>query len=297
MSRGTEIRVGLTVLGAIAVLIVGVVWLKEISLSQNTQVWKVRFPQTGGLAASDEVLVNGIRKGQVKSMKLDGDHVMIELELDRDIRLTHDSRVAIRSVGMMGERIIAVDFKTTGAAYRTDEVIPGVYEMGLSEVMGELGTTVTAVSNISAQLEKVSRMLGQDGRLEGTVQNFSKTSEDLRLAVSENRALLNETLQNVASASRTARALTTGREAQLAGTLDKFASAAEKMDNLAGRLDSLRAVLQSTAGRVDRGEGTLGKLVGEDQLYRELNGSVAELRGLIADIKKNPKKYFKVSVF
>ena len=297
MSRGAEIRVGITVLVALAVLVVGVIWLKEISLSQNKQVWKVTFPQTGGLATSDEVLVNGIRKGQVKDMDLAGDHVLIQLELDKDIKLTRDSRIAIRSVGLMGERIIAVDLRMTGGAYHPDEIIPGVYELGMSEVMSELGTSVAAVNAISTQLEQMATMLAKDGKLEATVRNFSRTSEELQLTVSENRALLRETLQNVADASRTTRALTTGRESQLGKTLDNFASAAEKMDVLAGRLDSLRAVLQSTAGKIDRGEGTIGKLVTEDDLYLRLNESITELRDLIADVKKNPKKYFKVSVF
>jgi len=286
----------LTVLVAIAVLIAGVVWLKDVSLSQNKKVWKVTFPQTGGLTASDEVLVNGIRKGQVKDMKLDGDHVLIELELEDGIQLTHDSRVAIRSVGLMGERIIAVDLRLTGGPYRQDEVISGVYELGLSEVMAQLGGTVDAVSSISSQLEQVANMLAKDGKLEVTVKNFSRTSEELRLAVSENRALLRETLDNVAAASRTTRALTTGRESQLGKTLDHFASAAEKMDVLTGRLDSLRAVLQVTAGRVEQGKGTVGKLVNDDELYKRLNESVTALRDLIADVKKNPKKYFKFSV-
>jgi phospholipid/cholesterol/gamma-HCH transport system substrate-binding protein len=163
--------------------------------------------------------------------------------------------------------------------------------------MAQLGGTVDAVTSISAQLEQVAKMLAQDGKLEVTVKNFSRTSEELRLAVSENRALLRETLDNVAAASRTTRALTTGRESQLGKTLDNFSSAAEKMDVLAGRLDSLRAVLQVTAGRVEQGQGTVGKLVNDDELYKRLNESVGELRDLIADIKKNPKKYFKFSVF
>ena len=79
--------------------------------------------------------------------------------------------------------------------------------------------------------------------------------------------------------------------------VDKFASAADKMDVLASRIDSLRAVLQSVGGRVDRGEGTLGKLVNDERLYAELNTSVQSFKALIEDIKKHPRKYLKFSVF
>src|ERR1051326_1615108 len=123
MSRMTEFKVGLTVIVAVVVLIGSVMWLKSMSLHEAKHIWKVRFPTTGGLASSDEVQVNGIRKGQVKAMRLDGDHVLVDVELDRSVPLTHDSKVAIRNVGLMGEKVIAVDLRTTGTPYREGEAV------------------------------------------------------------------------------------------------------------------------------------------------------------------------------
>ncbi|MEY4373998.1 MAG: hypothetical protein RL760_164, partial [Candidatus Eisenbacteria bacterium] len=65
MSRRTEIQVGITVLAALGITLWGVTWLKEMSLSRKVRQWHVTFPQTGGLATSDEVQVNGLRKGNV----------------------------------------------------------------------------------------------------------------------------------------------------------------------------------------------------------------------------------------
>jgi phospholipid/cholesterol/gamma-HCH transport system substrate-binding protein len=55
--------------------------------------------------------------------------------------------------------------------------------------------------------------------------------------------------------------------------------------------------MQSVAGKVDRGDGTLGKLVNDPKLYEEAKQTMAELKTLIADIKANPKKYLNVKVF
>src|SRR5438093_12592539 len=128
MSQATEFKVGLTVLIAILVLIVSVVWLKDISLHERKRLYVLSFTNTGGLAASDEVQVNGIRKGQVRDMKLAGDRVLVDLELSRDVRLTRDSRVSIRNVGLMGEKVIAIDLRTSGEAYGPRDTIPGTYE-------------------------------------------------------------------------------------------------------------------------------------------------------------------------
>lgn len=297
MSRRTEFQVGLTVLGAVAIGILGVAWLKDFTGQRHSRVYRVTFPQAGGLSSSDEVQVNGLRHGEVRSMRLEGDHVVVELALTPDIVITTQSVVAIRNVGLMGERVIAVDLKTTGRPYAEGETITGVYEMGMGEVMAVLGTSIESLAALSGELERVAQMLSQDGKLQNTVQNFNRTSEELRLTVSENRALLRSTLENFAAASKSARSLTTGREAELHRTLDHFSSAAEKLDNLSGRLDSLRTVLQRLSTKVDRGEGTLGKLVQDQRLYDDLSTSVQALKALVEDIKANPKKYLHVSIF
>ena len=114
MARKTEIQVGLTVLVALALLLWGVTWLKEFSLARRVKIWHVAFTQAGGLGKSDEVLVNGLRKGEVREIELSGDHVVVDIALASEIGLTDQSRVAIRNVGLMGEKQIAVDFKPGG---------------------------------------------------------------------------------------------------------------------------------------------------------------------------------------
>src|SRR5260221_9149765 len=117
------------------------------------------------------------------------------------------------------------------------------------------------------------------------------------MTVPQNRAVLDETLASLRATSRTAKALTTDREAQLRHTLDSFERSAAGMERLTGQLDSLRASLQNVSAKVDRGEGTLGKLVNDPKLYDDARESVAQLHQLIADIKKNPKKYINLKVF
>ena len=297
MSRRTEIQVGITVLVALGVLIWGVTWLKELSLQRRVRVWYVSFPQSGGLGPSDEVQVNGIRKGEVKSMKLVGDHILVDLALSSEIQLTSHCRVSIRNVGMMGEKVIAVDLKQTGAPYTPRDTIQGVYEQGLSEVSASLGDAMGAISQLADEVRGVTEVLSKSGDLTATLKNFRQTSEELKLAVGENRALLRATVQNFAASAQATKHLTADREGELKKAFEDFASAAEKMDHLAGRLDSLRGALQSVTGKIDSGKGTLGKLVNDDKLYQDVSEATANIKALIADIKANPKKYFKVEIF
>lgn len=292
-----EVQVGVTVLIALGVLLWGVTYLKELSLARKVRVWHVVFPQTGGLGKSDEVQVNGIRKGAVQSMDLVGDHVVVDLALSSDVHLTHDSRIAIRNVGLMGEKVIAVDLRSSGAPYTERDTIPGVYELGIPEVMGQLGGTISSVASLAEQVKGIAEILDRKGELTASVRNFRKTSDELQKAVAENRVALRETMRNFQVASGTVRSLTTDRETELKKSLRNFATASERLVMLSGRLDTLSGRISSVTAKVDRGDGTLGRLVNDRKLYNDLSAAVDSLRALVADVKRNPKKYLKVSVF
>ena len=197
----------------------------------------------------------------------------------------------------MGEKVIAVDLKQDGQPYTPRDTIRGVYEQGLSEVSASLGEAMGAVSLLADELRGVTQVLSKSGDLAKTLKNFRQTSEELKQSVNENRAMLKSTIENFSASSQTTKRLTADREAELRKAFTDFASAAEKMDHLAGRLDSLRSALQSVTGKLDSGHGTLGKLVNDDKLYTDVSEAAQNIKALIADIKANPKKYFKVEIF
>ncbi len=297
MSRKTEIQVGLTVLVAIGLLLWGIAWLGSTVRSMGQQTWHVSFPDASGLAEGNEAQVNGVKNGSVKSLKLAGAHVMVDLTLSKEIHLTKSSQVVIRNVGLMGDKVIAVDYEPDGERWSPGDTIPGVVEKGLPEVMAELGGATSGITAVSSQLDTLALAMSEHGGMRATVDNMRHTAEALNALVTENRAALRTTLANFAATSQSTRGLIQGREARLRTALDHFEHSAENLDRLTTRLDSLRASVQSTASKLDNGQGTLGKLMNDDKLYVNLNASVADLRRLINDVKAQPKKYFKFSVF
>lgn len=297
MSRRTEVQVGITVLAALVTLLWGVTYLKDLTLQRKVTVWKVRFPQTGGLGPSDEVQVNGIRKGLVNKIDLRGDAVYVDLGLDSDVKLTTDSKVSIRNVGMMGEKVIFVELHTTGTPYTTRDTIPGIFESGMGEVMAQAGGSMEALDRVAKQLARLSDRLEERGDVEATIANFRATSEELRAAMEENRKLVHQIVGDAAAVSSTARELTTERQAQIERTLDSAERSAQNLERLSARLDSLRGEVQGVVAKVDHGDGTLARLINDRALYDDVRTSVNSLNALIEDIKKNPRKYINLSIF
>jgi phospholipid/cholesterol/gamma-HCH transport system substrate-binding protein len=77
------------------------------------------------------------------------------------------------------------------------------------------------------------------------------------------------------------------------GTLNRLAEDPQLYENLAQASGRLSAILQ----RIEKGEGTAGSLVRDEELAHELRDTIKELKGLTSDIRKDPKKYFKFSIF
>ncbi len=297
MRRTTEIQVGVTIVAALAVLIWGVTWLREFKLGEKVRVWNVSFPQTGGLGASDEVQVNGIRKGSVSSIHLSGDHVVVELALERDITLTRDCRVLIRNVGLMGEKVIAVDLKSSGQPYTGRDTIPGVYEPGLGEFVAQAGPSFDAMNRVVVSLDRLAQRLDREGQVDQTIRNLRESSDELVKALREDRKILDETLRNARDVTRTARELTTGREAQLRRTLDGLEHSATNLERLSARMDSVLTAAKQVADKANHGDGTAAMLLNDRALYDETRQTVKSLRELVDDIKKHPKKYINLSIF
>jgi phospholipid/cholesterol/gamma-HCH transport system substrate-binding protein len=88
----------------------------------------------------------------------------------------------------------------------------------------------------------------------------------------------------------------------MTGRLNKGEGTAGKLltdDALYQRIDGMTARLDTVLQQLNDGQGTAGQLLHDKQLYENMNGTVSEMRALIAEIKKDPKKYLnvKVSIF
>ncbi len=296
MSRRTEVQVGITVLAALGVLLWGVTWLRELSLARKVRVWHVAFPQTGGLGAADEVLVNGIRKGVVSKIALALDHVVVDLSLDTDVTLTHESRVAIRNVGLMGKKVIAVDLRG-GQAYAERDTLLGVYEIGMPEMFAAMGSSMDAMDRIMTSLNTLAARLDKNGDLDQSIANLRVTTQQLRDAMKENRAAIHATVDNAEAATRTVRDLTTGREAQLKRTMDSIDQSTQNLARLTTKIDSLTTVANRIAAKIDHGDGSAAQLINDKKLYEDARATLQGLRDLLADLKANPKKYINLRVF
>ena len=108
-SKKQEIQVGIVVIIAMVSLVIGMMWLKNVSVSRGVATYGVDFPTVEGLQVRDRVQVRGIRLGQVEAFEIVDDFVRVTLMLDNSVDLREDAKISLGTKGIVGEVVIEID--------------------------------------------------------------------------------------------------------------------------------------------------------------------------------------------
>ena len=165
--------------------------------------------------------------------------------------------------------------------------------------MEGLGGTLDAVNRLAIRLEgMVASFDSTDSNsLQNLVTNTETLTEELVVFVQESRGEMKSGLTNFNDAMAALHRSLDGREESVGRLIDSTEQAAVHLNSSLSRIDSATARVDSLLARVDRGEGTLGKAMGDPALYEELVTTLRETRALVADVRENPKRYVKLSLF
>jgi len=297
-SRNAEVAVGVTVLLAFALVIWSVTFLRQVRLAESTQRWIGYFPEVGGLGEDDPVSVNGVKKGSVQDIKLVNGRVLVTFRLERDVALTSESHVYVRNVGMMGEKFLAIDASPGGRKLIAErDTIVGQYESGVPEVVSQMGTALAALERLSDQVDRMLALAEERGTMKKSLANIEAASLDMRSALADSREDLVTLAANLRATSEITRRTAEASEPRLERTFDHVERTSVRLDSLLARVDTLSIELTAVARKVNSGDGTTAKLINERKLYDETRAAVREIALLVREVRNDPKKFFKVSVF
>ena len=295
--RGLEIRVGIVVVAAAVILVLGVMWFQRFQLVEQRYGFFVRFVEVGGLKAEDQVFVDGVTCGFVESVALGATGVVVRLGIREGITFPHDSRVRLQSAGMMGDRYVAINRGNSPRPIAPGDTIDGEFMMGLSELMGGAGEVLEEVAEAARDLREVLDTFSRDGKLQSSLDDLSAASENLRAITDENQPKLASAIAGIERVSTRMDSLIARHYASLDSSLAGVGRTGHNVDVAAQNLSSASEDLKEITRRLREGEGTMGKLLADDELIDRLNTTVSKLDSLITDIKLHPGRYVTLELF
>lgn len=275
----TKTKVGMAIIIAFLVFLLGDMFLRGVSIRRHRYVLKTKLRNVGGLMQGDRVTVMGMGVGRVGKMSLQGEEVIVPLRIESDLRLPFDSIVRLRSSSLFGRKEMAIEPGQSSEILKDGDYIAGVYESPLSALTSTVGPVGEDLMDVLTRLKLV---LSQETRV--NIQGSLSDLRDFTQRLKENGETLDTLLVHLAQTS-------SGLKGEdIEATLGSLREATE---NLAQVSSSLKEI----AGRMEQGSGTLGKLSQDEALYENLKSLSQNLDSLVKDIKENPKRYLKFSIF
>ncbi|RME24251.1 MAG: MCE family protein [Candidatus Zixiibacteriota bacterium] len=291
-----EFRVGLIILLGIVLVAVSLYWLQGYKLEVNAQKVYVRFNDVGALAVGDPVMVLGVHKGKVNHLSLVEDGVKVELLMYKDVKLKRDATFTIRNQGVMGDRFIAVNPGHDSLPLDTAQVVPGLYDTGLPEVMGLLGDMIVELRTMVSSLKATVASDSSLRRFNRTVSNFETVSASLGEYLNRNQATFERTAENFLAASEKIDRMLSTNTGKVDTTVERLNRVSERLERFTEQLDSLSASARHFADMLDNDEGSLQLLLQDRRLYDDLRRSADNIDDLVRDIRANPRKYINLKI-
>jgi len=285
-----ELKVGAVVIMALIILIYGIIWVKEYRINVETYEYTCLFPEVGTLDVGDPVSVLGVDKGEVKEIKLHGNFVRVRMTLTKDVELKEDISLVVMNVGLMGERFIAIKPGASETPLDLSTMAIGKYDTGIPEVMGMMGDAIVELRELVDQLEGTIGESGKAEQIRQIIETLFAITQETKSFISENSEAMAGAVGDLSNVAGRMSDFMDSNSTRMDTAMTNFAEASVKLNDISDNLQVL-------AEKVNKGEGTVGKVVNDDSLYFELRSTVGKLDSLVTDIQENPKKYLHISVF
>jgi phospholipid/cholesterol/gamma-HCH transport system substrate-binding protein len=294
-----ELTVGASIFIALFVLIAGVMWLKEINIASKMVEYTVLFPNVGTLQVGDPVTVSGVKRGEAAKIYLYKAQAAVVIKLDRTIRLTDSSTITIQNIGLMGERQIGIQLSENGTPYRPNTkqqvtMIQGRFDSGIAEAMGMLGRVLTDVQSLLQNVTQIiDTTIGDTSfvtffdKVVGRLDTVTYLVEDI---VTQNKSEINSSLANLHTITSDVQSLLDENKPHINSIMANGSELTGRAVTLAQRADSIATSLKGMVNAIERGEGSIGMLVQDEQFYHKLKESVSGLDTLLDDVNQNGLK-------
>ena len=316
----SQLKIGLVVSIALVMLVIAVMNMSHglTFISRAPELHAV-VDHTQGLKVGGPVRLNGVDVGNVRSIGIakESNNVEIVFSIQRPVldHLHEDASVSIRALGLLGDKFLDLSPGSISTPpLPVGRVLVGRAEADVTGLAAGAGNTL---EHLNTAIRDLQRILAQIGEGQGTAgklltdadlyERSQRVMENLETASEKSIGVLRKVERGEGSLGRLVASEELYQRAYRA--LEDLSELARRLNNQNGtlaklsdptlyrRLNDLTARGEQLLHKIQQGEGTIGKLVNQDELYTRADKLLTELETLVADVKVHPTKYFKLSLF
>ena len=293
MKTRDEVLVGLIVTAAIVVTVLGSLWLARGGLSKGYPLY-AKFPWGAGLKQGQPVLLVGVNVGYVDQVDLHQDGTLVTtLRIQKSYHVPVTSKAAVVPNGIFGDMAIAVTpSRPDPRSFKPGDTVPiGPSTPGIADLTSKADSITKSVNAMTTALEREMVAGGGIRDLRQTIAATNRMVNEFAAVASEQSRQLTATMTSLR------RATSAIDPAKVDSTITNFRTASANMAAMSADLKQTSSKLDAILAKVDSGNGSAAKLLNDPGVYNDVRGLLQRMDSLLADIKKNPKRYINVKVF
>ena len=309
MKLSNETKVGVLAALAIALLFIGYSFLKGNDVFTSDNMYFTDYDNVDGLTTSKPVLVNGYQIGRVSKMYLmDNGKIRTEFKIKSEYDIPSNTIARIVSESILGGKAIVFDIGNSKTLARNGDPLQSDVQANLMEKVEPLQNKVeNLVVKLDSVLSAVNTALDDEFQrdfknslrsISKSLNNVEKITTDVESLMGSERIRLARIMQNLESITNNFNKNTVTINKILAN-LDNMSSELSKTE-IKATIDNANKAMHDVSlitDKINKGEGSLGLLLNDDKLYDNLSNASLSLDQLIQDVKANPGRYIRLSIF
>ncbi len=328
-----ETKIGLLVIISLALMIWGYKFIKGKNILTSSTILYAQYDEVDQLATSTPVTIQGFQVGIVNQISFENVNgkqmVQVELDIEKGVNIPKNAVANIVSTSIMGGKAVSIEFDRpcSGAdCAGSGDMIKGVYKNILSSMVttDQLGGYMNEVQqNVGPIVDSLkAQFSGSEGGqqsmqdVQAIIANLKSATTSMDLLMRKSAGKIDGLLANLESITNTINSSQTDIKGIISNAnsfsskmnaleLDKTLAKAnkaidstpvlmDKLQNTLGEADKAAQELSSLMQKMNNGEGTLGKLMNEDELYTNLEETLKNMDLLLEDLRLHPERYRRI---
>jgi len=298
MKISKESKVGVLVAIAIAILAIGYNFMKGEDIFTSSNEYYGKYKKIEGLFKSNPVLINGYKVGSVSSVQMNNEtlELTVGVIVSEDIKIPKNSIMKIVNNDMIGSKAVEIIFGDSKEVAKNGDFFTAQQDQGIAQAVSGVLTPITqSVNSVLGNMDTAIAGVDLRGTLRDAslaLRSFKETADKLNKLLDGKDAQITNILNDVEKTTSGLGGLTPKIDTILL-ELDKTAKDLNQIEfnQLASQINTLSEELSKTTVAINQKDGSLGMLVHDKSLYDNLDSSLSQLKSLLKDIEKYPRRY------